>query len=76
MQCDCILLITVQSAENQVLSELEVKSGHVDLFGVGISQREDDPPTPPSQCRKRKSEERHKVDKENNSDDDDRGKGK
>ncbi len=33
VQCNCIVLITVQSAENQVGGELEVKSGYVDLFG-------------------------------------------
>ncbi len=33
-QCNCIVLITVQSAEICVASKLEVKSGFVDLFGV------------------------------------------
>jgi hypothetical protein len=75
-QCNCIVLITVQSAENCVVSELEIKSGFVDLFGVDSSQSQDNPPTPPPQSRKRKSEERHKVDDENNSNDDDRGGGK
>ncbi len=46
VQCDCIVLITVQSAENCVANELEVKSGYVDLFGVDSSQSQDDPPTP------------------------------
>jgi hypothetical protein len=54
MQCNCIVLITVQSAENCVANELEVKSSLVDLFGVNSSQSQDNPPTPPSQCRKRK----------------------
>ncbi len=46
MQCDCIVLITVQSANNQICSELEIKSGYVDLFGVNSSQSQDNPPTP------------------------------
>ncbi len=75
-QCDCIVLITVQSAENRVVSALEVKSGFVDLFGVYSSQSQDDPPTPPPRRMKRKSEERHEVDDENDSDDDDGGGGK
>jgi hypothetical protein len=31
-QCNSIVLITVQSVENHVQSELEVKRGYVDLF--------------------------------------------
>jgi hypothetical protein len=76
VQCNCIVLITVQSAENHDANELEVKSGYVDLFGVDSSQSQDDPLTPPPHCRKRKSEERHKVDDENKSNDDDGGGGK
>ncbi len=75
-QCNCIVLITVQSAENHVVSELEVKSSFVDLFGVDSSQSQDDPPTSPPQRRKRKSEERHEVEDENDSNDDDGGRGK
>ncbi len=75
-QCNCIVLITLQSAENRVASELEVNSGFVDLFGVNSSQSQDNPPTPPPQRRKRKLEERHEVDDENKSDDDDGGGGK
>jgi hypothetical protein len=75
-QCDCIMLITLQIAENCVASELEVNSGFFDLFGVDSSQSQDDSPTPPPQCRKRKSKERHEVDDENKSDDDNGGGGK
>jgi hypothetical protein len=53
-QCDCIVLITVQSAESRVRSELEVKSGYIDLFGVDSSHSQDDPLTPPPHRRKRK----------------------
>jgi hypothetical protein len=56
------MLNTVQSAENHVMSELEVKSGFVDLFEVDSSQSQDDPLTPPPQCRKKKLKERHEVD--------------
>ncbi len=45
VQCNCIVLITVQSAENQVRGELEVKSGYIVLFGVDSSRSQDDPPT-------------------------------
>jgi hypothetical protein len=76
VQCDCIVLITVQSAENRVANELEVKSGYVDLFGVNSSQSQDNPPTPPPHRRKRKLEERHEVDDENESKDDDGDGGK
>jgi hypothetical protein len=62
VQCNCIVLITVQSAENQVRGELEVKSSFVNLFGVNSSQSQDNLPTPPLRRRKKKSEERHKVD--------------
>jgi hypothetical protein len=75
-QCNCIVLITVQSGENRVENELEVKSGYVDLFGVDSSQSQDGPPTPPPHRRKRKSEERRKVDDDYESDDDDGGGGK
>jgi hypothetical protein len=75
-QCNCIVLITVQSAENCVMSELEVKSSFIDLFGVDSSQSQDDPPTPPPQHRKRKLEERHEVDNMNDSNDEDRSGGK
>ncbi len=34
VQCNCIMLITVQSAENRVRGELEVKIRYFDLFGV------------------------------------------
>jgi hypothetical protein len=77
VQCNCIMLITVQSAENQVRGELAVKSSFCNLFGVNSSQSQDDPPTPPPQRRKRKLEERHKVDGVyDNSEDDDGGRGK
>ncbi len=76
MQCGCITLITVQSAENRVRSELEVKSGYVDLFGVDSSQSQDNPSTPPPQRRKRKSKERHKVDDKNDRDNENGGGGK
>jgi hypothetical protein len=76
VQCDCIVLITVQSAENCVENELEVKGSYVDQFGVDSSQSQDDPPTPPPHCSKRKLEEGHKVDDENESVDDDGGGGK
>ncbi len=73
MQCDCIVLITVQSAKNQVRGELKFKSSFVNPFGVDSSQSQDEPPTPPPRHRKRKLEERHKVDGEyDNRDDDDR----
>jgi hypothetical protein len=76
-QRNCIVLITVQSSENQVRAELEVKSSFVDIFGTDKSQNQDDPQTPPPQRRKRYLEERHEVDKEDNdSDDDDGGRGK
>ncbi len=65
MQCNCIMLITVQSAENQVLSELEVKNSYIDLFGVDSSQSQADPLTPPSRCSKWKLEERYEVDDDN-----------
>jgi hypothetical protein len=55
-QCNCILIITVQSAKNQVRAELEVRSSFVDLFGIGSSQSQDDPPTPPPWRRKRYSD--------------------
>ncbi len=77
VQCDCIVLITVQSAENRVRSELEVKSSFIDLFGVDSSQSQDNPLTPLPRCRKRKSEERHEMaDEYDNSNDDDGGRGK
>ncbi len=77
MQCNCIVLITVQSAENQIRGELEVKSSFINLFGVNNSQSQDNPPTPPPRCRKRKLEDRHEEDNEcGNSDDDDGGRGK
>ncbi len=75
-QCNCIMLITLQSVENCVANELEVNSGFVDLFGVNSSQSQDNPLTPPSRCRKRKLEERHKVYDKNKSDDDNGGGGK
>ncbi len=46
-QRNCIVLITVQSAEKQVASELEVNSNFVDLFGVDSSQSQEDSPIPP-----------------------------
>ncbi len=77
MQCNCIIIITVQSAENQVRAELEVKSSFVELFVIDSSQSQDDPPTPPPQRKKRYLEKRHKVDKkDSDSDDDDEGGGK
>jgi hypothetical protein len=54
VQCNCIMLITLQSAENQVQSELEVKSGYDDLFGADSIQSQDDPPSPPPRRRRRK----------------------
>ncbi len=75
MQCNCIVLITVQSAENRVKNELEVKSSYVDLFGVNSSQSQDDPLTPPPHRSKRKSEERQEVEDENKSNNDNHGDG-
>jgi hypothetical protein len=60
-QCNCIVIITVQSAENQVRAELEVKSSIVDHFEINSSQNQDTPPSPPPRCRKRYLEERHQM---------------
>jgi hypothetical protein len=75
VQCNCIVLITVQSAENQVWGQLEVKSSYIDEFGVDSSQSQDNPLTPPPRHRKRKSEERDKVDNEYDNRDDDEVSG-
>jgi hypothetical protein len=76
VQCNCIVLITVNKAEDQAKVELEVKSGYVDLFGIDSSQSQDNPLSPLPRRRKRCLEERHKVDnKDNNSCDYDGGRG-
>ncbi len=37
-QCDCIVIITVQSAENQVKAELEVKSSLSSSLGLTVAR--------------------------------------
>jgi hypothetical protein len=49
-QCNCIVLITLQSAENSVASELEVNSSFIDLLGLTAARaRITLQPLPPTQ---------------------------
>ena len=61
VQCDCIVLVMVRKAKEQMQAELEVESSYMDFFGVDSSQSQSqrsDPPSPPPRRRK-KREERH-----------------
>ena len=85
-QCNCIVLVTIKKAEEQMRTELEVGTSYVNLFGIDSSQnqRSDDPPSPPRQRKKRRSEDRkdRRVDVVDDNDDiddedkDDDGGGK
>jgi hypothetical protein len=47
VQCNCIVLITVNKVEEQAKADLEVESNYADLFGLDSSQSQNNPPSPP-----------------------------
>jgi hypothetical protein len=77
VQCNCIVIVTVRTAEQRTQAELEVSTSYTDLFGIDSnssqSQRSDDPPSPPSRRRKKRRsedrEDRRQVEDDNDEDD-------